>query len=223
MSLLDQVIRSAVASALGSQSSRGRSPIIMALLALLASRAMAGRDNPTQAPASGDRGGLGGLVDRFRQGGLEDIINSWISTGANKPISPHQLQDALGSETVNDLSRETGMPRDDLLSQLSQVLPRVVDQLTPQASFRRMRTCCLVPPTKRSSASLGEGIDAQDTPWLYRSPSSCSPAPPMRSLPRTQRSAASLECSRQADEKGLHGKPRKKYRSKFLKQAKKTG
>ena len=135
MSLLDQVIRSAVGSALGSQSSRGRSPIIMALLALLASRAMAGRDSPTQTPASGDLGGLGGLVDRFRQGGLEDIINSWIGTGANKPISPHQLHDALGSETVNDLSRETGMPRDDLLSQLSQVLPRVVDQLTPQGQL----------------------------------------------------------------------------------------
>ena len=40
---------------------------------------------------------------------------------------------------------------------------------------------------------------------------------------KTQRSAASLECSRQADEKGLHGKARKKFRSKCLKQAKKTG
>jgi uncharacterized protein YidB (DUF937 family) len=134
MSFLDQIIRSAVGSALGSQSSRGRSPIVMALLALLASRAMAGRGR-TQAPASGDLGGLGGLVERFRQGGLDDIINSWIGTGANKPISAHQLHDALGSETVGDLSRETGMPRDDLLSQLSQVLPGVVDKLTPRGQL----------------------------------------------------------------------------------------
>jgi uncharacterized protein YidB (DUF937 family) len=135
MSLIDQIIRSAVTSALGSQSSRSRSPIVMALLALLASRAMAGRGSTTQAPASGDLGGLGGLVDRFRQGGLDDIINSWIGTGANKPISPHQLQDALGSETVGDLSRETGLPRDALLSQLSQVLPGVVDKLTPHGQL----------------------------------------------------------------------------------------
>jgi len=135
MSFLDQVIRSAVGSALGSQSSRGRSPIVMALLALLASRAMAGRSSTSQAPASADLGGLGGLVDRFRQGGLDDIINSWIGTGANKPISPHQLHDALGSETVDDLSRETGMPRDDALSQLSQVMPGVLDKLTPQGQL----------------------------------------------------------------------------------------
>ena len=134
MSFLDQVIRSAVGSALGSLSSRGRSPIVMALLALLASRTMAGRGS-TQAPASDDLGGLGGLVERFRQGGLDDIINSWIGTGANKPISAHQLHDALGSETVGDLSRETGMPRDDLLSQLSQVLPGVVDKLTPRGQL----------------------------------------------------------------------------------------
>jgi uncharacterized protein YidB (DUF937 family) len=133
MSFLDQVIRSAVGSALGSQSSRGRSPIVMALLALLAS--MAGRSSSSQAPASGDLGGLGGLVDRFRQGRLDDIINSWIGTGANKPVSPNQLHDALGSETVDDLSRETGMPRDDLLSQLSQVLPGVVDKLTPHGQL----------------------------------------------------------------------------------------
>jgi YidB-like protein len=124
MSFLDQVIRSAVGSALGSQSSRGRSPIVMALLALLASRAMAGRGSRSQAPATGELGG-----------GLDDVINSWIGTGANKPVSPHQLHDALGADTVADLSRETGVPRDDLLSQLSQVLPSVVDKLTPQGQL----------------------------------------------------------------------------------------
>jgi uncharacterized protein YidB (DUF937 family) len=135
MSFLDQIIRSVVGSALGSQSTRGRSPVVMALLALLASRAMAGRGISTRAPTSDDLGGLGGLVERFHQGGLDDIINSWIGTGANKPVSPHQLHDALGSETVDDLSRETGMPRDDLLSQLSQVLPGVVDKLTPHGQL----------------------------------------------------------------------------------------
>ena len=135
MGFLDQVIRSTVGSALGSQAGRGRSPIVTALLALLASRAMAGRGSGDQVPSGGDLGGLGGLVDRFRQGGLDDIINSWIGTGANKAVSPNQLHDALGPETVDDLSRETGMPRDDLLAQLSQVLPGVVDKLTPHGQL----------------------------------------------------------------------------------------
>jgi uncharacterized protein YidB (DUF937 family) len=64
-------------------------------------------------------GGLDGLIEKFRQGGLEDVIKSWIGTGPNKPVAPHQLQQALGPDTVASLQRECGMPRDTLLSQLS--------------------------------------------------------------------------------------------------------
>ena len=71
------------------------------------------------------------------KGGLEEIIKSWIGTGPNKAISPNQLQQALGPETVEGLSRETGMPRDDLLSQLSRLLPEVIDKLTPNGKLPR--------------------------------------------------------------------------------------
>jgi uncharacterized protein YidB (DUF937 family) len=74
---------------------------------------------------------LGGLIDQFRRNGLEDAINSWIGTGPNQPVSPGQLGRALGKDTVEDLSERTGLPHDDLLAQLSQVLPGVVDRLTP--------------------------------------------------------------------------------------------
>ncbi|TMK33667.1 MAG: DUF937 domain-containing protein [Alphaproteobacteria bacterium] len=47
-------------------------------------------------------------------------------------MAPHELQQALGPETVDDLSEQTGVPRNDLLSQLSQALPTLVDRLTPQ-------------------------------------------------------------------------------------------
>ena len=129
MGMLDQVIRSALGSSAGS----GQSAITMALLALLASRAVGGRTGQ-QTPA-GDLGGLGGLLDRFRAGGYEDIINSWIGTGANKPISANELHGALGRETVEDLSRQTGIPHHDLLSQLSELLPKVVDGLTPNGQL----------------------------------------------------------------------------------------
>jgi uncharacterized protein YidB (DUF937 family) len=74
-------------------------------------------------------------VEKFRQGGLEDLIKSWIGTGLNKAIAPHQLQQALGPETVDDLTPETGMPREDLLAQLSRVLPDVIDKLTPDGKL----------------------------------------------------------------------------------------
>ena len=51
-------------------------------------------------------------MERLRKGGLEEIIKSWIGTGPNKPISPNQLHHALGPETVDGLTRETGMPRE---------------------------------------------------------------------------------------------------------------
>ena len=76
-------------------------------------------------------GGLGALIERFTQNGHADTIHSWVGHGENRSIAPNQLEEALGPDTVEDLSRQTGMPRQDLLSELSHVLPGVVDKLTP--------------------------------------------------------------------------------------------
>jgi len=72
------------------------------------------------------------LVEQFTQAGHGGAINSWIGHGQNQSIAPHDLGAALGPETVGQLSQQTGMGSSDLLSQLSQLLPGVVDQLTPQ-------------------------------------------------------------------------------------------
>jgi uncharacterized protein YidB (DUF937 family) len=154
MSMLKSVIRTAVISALGAKLAKGRSPLIAALLTLLATRALSGREEPTATSNTGSQGGLGGLVDKFRQGGLEDIIKSWIGTGPNKSISPTQLQRALGPEAVDDLARQTEMPRDDLLSQLSRLLPEIVDKLTPQGKL---------PPDRDLVAEPEEGVRAGRT------------------------------------------------------------
>lgn len=77
-------------------------------------------------------GGLDGLIQGFERGGLGDVIGSWIGHGQNRAIEPNRLADALGSDTVDTLSRQTGLDRSDLLSQLAQALPSVVDALTPQ-------------------------------------------------------------------------------------------
>ena len=133
--LLKNVIRTAVISALGAKMALGRLPIVGALNALLVSRALAGKTDEKKPNVPGTEDGLGGLLERFRQGGLEDIIKSWIGTGANKPVTPSQLQQALGPETVEGLSRETGLPRDDLLSQLSRILPEVIGKLSPNGKL----------------------------------------------------------------------------------------
>jgi len=137
MGLLNNVIRAAVISVLGAKLAKGRSPIVAALMMLLVSKAFSKRADAgpdKKAAADQERGsgeGLGGLIEKFRQGGLDDVIKSWIGTGPNKPIEPNQLQRALGPDTVANLERETGLPRNDLLSQLSRLLPEVVDKLTP--------------------------------------------------------------------------------------------
>ena len=76
-------------------------------------------------------GGLGELLNRFAQKGHGAAAQSWVSDGPNTAITPQQLDDTLEPGTVDELSRQTGMERGDLLSQLSSVLPGVVDKLTP--------------------------------------------------------------------------------------------
>ena len=75
--------------------------------------------------------GLKDLLDRFRQNGQEDKVQSWVSTGANKPIAPTEIEQALGEERIKWLVEQTGMPRDQLLDGLSGELPQAIDKLTP--------------------------------------------------------------------------------------------
>ena len=77
-------------------------------------------------------GGLGDLMSRFGQSGHGDIADSWVGHGPNAPVSPEQLGQVLEPSEVDELSRQTGLDRGSLLSQLSTVLPHVVDGLTPQ-------------------------------------------------------------------------------------------
>jgi len=156
-----------------STSSGGMSPLTMAVLGLLAYKALKqfggqqGTTGPssTATPASpptgapggaapgglGDllkgglggllaggaagsilSGGLGDLVRQFQQSGHGDVVNSWVGPGANKPVSPSTLADALGADRINTLMAHSGMSRDELLEGLSQELPGVIDQLTPE-------------------------------------------------------------------------------------------
>ena len=77
-------------------------------------------------------GGLNELLKQFQQSGQGDVAKSWVGTGPNKSISPNDLAKTLGSDQLDTLMTQTGMSRDELIAGLSQVLPEVVDKLTPQ-------------------------------------------------------------------------------------------
>jgi uncharacterized protein YidB (DUF937 family) len=77
-------------------------------------------------------GGLGDLVDRLRQHGQGEAADSWVSRGANRQLSPQDLEQALGSDVVASLAQRTGLSRDELLSRLARTLPEAVDRYTPE-------------------------------------------------------------------------------------------
>jgi uncharacterized protein YidB (DUF937 family) len=77
-------------------------------------------------------GGLGNLINDLQSSGQGRKAQSWVGTGPNEDIAPDDLEQALGSDTIDSLSRQTGLDRHELLAGLSQQLPELVDQLTPQ-------------------------------------------------------------------------------------------
>ena len=77
-------------------------------------------------------GGLGGLLKQLQQSGQGDVVHSWVGSGPNKTISPTDLTNALGADTLDELAGHSGMQRGELLEGLSHGLPRLVDALTPE-------------------------------------------------------------------------------------------
>jgi uncharacterized protein YidB (DUF937 family) len=76
-------------------------------------------------------GGLGGLVTHFEQGGLGEVAKSWVSTGDNMPISADQIAAVMGSGPVAEFAQKMGIDPQMATGVLAQVLPQVVDHLTP--------------------------------------------------------------------------------------------
>lgn len=113
MGLFDSVV-----GALGQAQGGGQPDLMQLVVGLL------GNDAPG--------GGLGALLQRAQQGGLGDIVQSWIGSGQNLPVAPEQLQAILGDDTLGRLAQQLGLSSGDAAGQLSQVLPQVVDRLTPQ-------------------------------------------------------------------------------------------
>ena len=76
-------------------------------------------------------GGLGDLLNKFQQAGHGDVAQSWVKDGPNQQLAPEQVEQAVGPDVIGQLAKETGLTREELLSRLTQNLPKAVDQLTP--------------------------------------------------------------------------------------------
>ncbi|SEP29015.1 Uncharacterized conserved protein YidB, DUF937 family [Rhodospirillales bacterium URHD0017] len=77
-------------------------------------------------------GGMMDLVNQFRGAGKADAVDSWVARGPNQTVSPNDLSKVLTEEQIAFLAERTGMSRDELLAGLSERLPQVVDELTPE-------------------------------------------------------------------------------------------
>lgn len=80
-------------------------------------------------------GGLAGLVQSLQQGGLAEVVNSWVSTGQNMPVSGQQLASALGGDQLQNIAAQLGVSPEQASGSLADLLPQVVDQLTPNGQL----------------------------------------------------------------------------------------
>ena len=111
MGLLDQVV-----GALAGGQSGGNNALLETVMKLV---------NDPQ------NGGLQGLIQSFEQGGLGEIVNSWVSKGENLPISAEQIQSVLGGSSLGNIASQLGMNREEASGSLASMLPQLIDSLTP--------------------------------------------------------------------------------------------
>jgi|APFre7841882630_1041343.scaffolds.fasta_scaffold05141_3 uncharacterized protein YidB (DUF937 family) len=114
MGMLDGILGSALGGLLGGAGQQ-QSPMLRIALQLLQ-----------------QNGGVGGMLDKFRQAGYADHADSWQSTGQNLPISGNALQEVLGSGAIGQIAQQLGLSHGDAAGGLAQVLPQLIDKFTPQ-------------------------------------------------------------------------------------------
>ena len=77
------------------------------------------------------QGGVGGLVEKFNQAGLADVVGSWIGTGANANISAEQITAVIGHGPLADIAAKMGVTPQQAGETLAGLLPEAIDRLTP--------------------------------------------------------------------------------------------
>lgn len=133
MGLLDSVLGAVMNNGQQPQSGApGQAGGLGGILGMLASNPQLIQVAMGMLSNDGQHGGLGGLVSKFEQAGLGGAMSSWIGGGPNQPVSGDEMTSALGSGTISDIAAQLGINPDQAASQLSQVLPGLINHLTPE-------------------------------------------------------------------------------------------
>jgi uncharacterized protein YidB (DUF937 family) len=114
MGLLDQLAGNVLSGMLGGTQPQGQSPLLQVAMNLIQ-----------------QNGGLPGILAKFQQAGLGQHADSWVSTGANLPISADQLKQVLGSGAIGQIAGQLGLDHAQVSGGLAQMLPQLINQLTP--------------------------------------------------------------------------------------------
>ena len=151
MGLLDGLISNVLGSAMGGGTQAGNNPLGSLLSGLASS--LGGGQGAAQPGRSGmgglaagsllsaamvliqQQGGLSGLLDKFRQSGLGQHADSWVAGGPNLPVTGAQVHQALGSGALNDIAAKLGIPAGQAGSTMAQLLPELINQLTPNGQL----------------------------------------------------------------------------------------
>ena len=137
MGLLDSVlgvVTGGQQAQAGSGGGMGGLSGIGALLGMVASNPQMLQAITGMLSNDGGHGGLGGLMAKFQQAGLGDVVSSWVGHGQNQPVSGDQLTNVLGEDTMAGLAEKLGISPGDAAGQLSNVLPGLIDKLTPNGA-----------------------------------------------------------------------------------------
>jgi len=102
-------------------------------------------------------GGLSGLLQSFHDKGLGSLASSWVGTGQNLPITADQIQHVLGSDPVKQMAAKAGISPDAAGAALSQLLPTLVDKLTPNGELPQPSTLL------ETGMSLLQSLEKPDT------------------------------------------------------------
>jgi uncharacterized protein YidB (DUF937 family) len=79
-------------------------------------------------------GGIGGVLDKFKEGGLADAAASWVGKGENMPVSADQIASVLGNGQIAEMAAKFGISPETLSAQIAQHLPTVIDKMTPNGT-----------------------------------------------------------------------------------------
>lgn len=91
--------------------------------------------------------GLSGIVKQFTEKGLGDVVSSWVGKGENAPVSPEEVKNVFGDDSIDEIASKTGLDKKEVTGQLSDILPQVVDKLTPDGK---------IPESNESGIDLGQ-------------------------------------------------------------------